>query len=138
MDRDEQRGLARARELDPLASYYHVQLGEVLLYDRRYDQAVAELVVALTKDPRLPEAEREQAYGEQLLAGGAAVCLCKLADVYDNLTDSPNMPAVKRAKSVANAKRYLELFRPTLHARCRVPFALVEAKLTEVAAGMTA
>ena len=99
---------------------------------------VANWVAALTKDTRLPEAEREEAYGRQLTAGGPAVCLCKLADVYDNLSDSRTMPAEKRAKSVANARRYLAVFRPNLPAEAKGPFALVEAKLAEVAGGMTA
>ena len=99
---------------------------------------VATWVVALTKDKRLPEAEREEAYGKQLAAGGLPVCLCKLADVYDNLTDSRAMPAEKRAKTVANARRYLAVFRPNLPAEARAAFALVEAKLAEAAAGMTA
>ena len=95
-------------------------------------------MVALTKDKRLPEAEREEAYGQQLAAGGLSVCLCKLADVYDNLTDSPTMPPAKRAKSVANARRYLAVFRPNLPAEAKAAFDLVEAKLAEVVDGMTA
>src|SRR5262245_62498356 len=77
---------------------------------------VAAWVVALTKDKRLPESRREEAYGKQLAAGNSPVCLCKLADVYDNLTDSRTMPPQKRAKSVANARRYLAVFRPNLPA----------------------
>jgi guanosine-3',5'-bis(diphosphate) 3'-pyrophosphohydrolase len=103
-----------------------------------FNQDVATWVVALTKDKRLPEAEREEAYGQQLAAGGLSVCLCKLADVYDNLTDSPTMPPAKRAKSVANARRYLAVFRPTLPAEAKAAFDLVEAKLAEVDGGMTA
>jgi guanosine-3',5'-bis(diphosphate) 3'-pyrophosphohydrolase len=103
-----------------------------------FGREVATWVVALTKDKRLPEAEREEAYGKQLATGGLPVCLCKLADVYDNLTDSPTMPPDKRAKSVANARRYLAVFRPTLSAETRAAFDLVEAKLAEVNSGMTA
>jgi guanosine-3',5'-bis(diphosphate) 3'-pyrophosphohydrolase len=99
---------------------------------------VARWVAALTKDTRLPEAEREEAYGRQLVAGGLTVCLCKLADIYDNLTDSGHLSPEKRAKSVANARRYLAVFRPALTAEARAAFALVESKLAEVAAGMTA
>jgi guanosine-3',5'-bis(diphosphate) 3'-pyrophosphohydrolase len=103
-----------------------------------FSQDVATVVVALTKDKRLPEAEREEAYGKQLAAGGPAVCLCKLADVYDNLTDSHTMPLEKRAKSVANARRYLAVFRPNLPDKAKAAFELVETKLAEVADGMTA
>ncbi len=99
---------------------------------------VARWVAALTKETRLPEVEREEAYGKNLAAGGVPVCLCKLADVYDNLCDSENLPAEKRAKTLANGRRYLAVFRPNLPAEANAAFALVEAKLTEVSAGMTA
>ncbi|HEY2784453.1 MAG TPA: HD domain-containing protein [Fimbriiglobus sp.] len=99
---------------------------------------VAGWVAALTKDGRLPETDREEAYGKALAAGGTAVCFCKLADVYDNLCDSPSMPVEKRAKTLANARRYLAVFRPRLPAEARAAFALVEAKLAEIAAGSTA
>jgi guanosine-3',5'-bis(diphosphate) 3'-pyrophosphohydrolase len=99
---------------------------------------VAKWVAALTKDNRLPDVEREEAYGKQLAAGGLPVCLCKLADVYDNMCDSRNLPPEKRAKSMNNARRYLAVFRPTLPVEAKAAFALVEAKLAEVAAGMTA
>jgi (p)ppGpp synthase/HD superfamily hydrolase len=49
---------------------------------------VASLVAALTKDMRLPEAEREAAYDQQLAAAPWQARLIKLADVYDNLCDS--------------------------------------------------
>jgi guanosine-3',5'-bis(diphosphate) 3'-pyrophosphohydrolase len=103
-----------------------------------FGRDVATWVVALTKDKRLPEAEREEAYGKRLAAGGPAVCLCKLADVYDNLTDSHTMSLEKRAKSIANARRYLAVFRPNLPAEAKAAFDLVEAKLAEVVDGMTA
>lgn len=50
--------------------------------------AVADLVAALTKDMRIPECEREQAYEAQLAAAPWQARLIKLADVYDNLWDS--------------------------------------------------
>lgn len=104
----------------------------------RFGVDVAELVAALTKDTRLPEPDREAAYGKKLLAGGPAVCLCKLADVYDNLRDSRHLPPPKQKKSAANARRYLDLFRPAVPPEARAAFALVEAKLGDIIAGMTA
>jgi len=103
-----------------------------------FGRDVAAWVIALTKDNRLPEKEREEFYGKQLAAGGLPVCLCKLADVYDNLADSGTVPPEKRKKTVANAKRYLAVFRPNLPAEAKSAFALVEAKLAEVDAGRPA
>jgi len=51
-------------------------------------EEVAALVAVLTKDMRLPEAEREEAYDRQLAAAPWQARLIKLADVYDNLCDS--------------------------------------------------
>jgi guanosine-3',5'-bis(diphosphate) 3'-pyrophosphohydrolase len=49
---------------------------------------IAEAVAHLTKDKRLPEAEREIAFCEQIDRGGWRVRLVKLADAYDNLSDA--------------------------------------------------
>ncbi len=51
-------------------------------------EEVASLVAALTKDMRMPEAQREQAYDSQLAEAPWQARLIKLADVYDNLCDS--------------------------------------------------
>src|SRR5439155_10521577 len=48
---------------------------------------VAEWVAALSKDKRLPEGEREQAYAAALARAPWQVKACKLADVYDNVMD---------------------------------------------------
>ena len=48
----------------------------------------ARLVAALTKDSRLPEPERDEAYKKQLLAADWRVRLVKLADIYDNVYDA--------------------------------------------------
>lgn len=55
-----------------------------------FGQEVAEAVAALTKDARLPEAEREAAYDRQLTAASWQARLVKLADVYDNYCDAQN------------------------------------------------
>jgi guanosine-3',5'-bis(diphosphate) 3'-pyrophosphohydrolase len=55
--------------------------------EREFSFEVANVVAALTKDMRLPEAEREAAYDRQLAAAPWQARLVKLADVYDNLID---------------------------------------------------
>lgn len=49
---------------------------------------IAEAVACLSKDTRLPEAQREIAFYEQIDRGPWRVRLVKLADAYDNLCDS--------------------------------------------------
>jgi (p)ppGpp synthase/HD superfamily hydrolase len=56
--------------------------------EEAFGHEVAAYVAAMSKDGRLPEAERETAYDEQLAAGPWQARLIKLADVYDNLTDA--------------------------------------------------
>jgi (p)ppGpp synthase/HD superfamily hydrolase len=54
----------------------------------QFNKEVADTVAALTKDARLPEAEREAAYDRQLSKASWQARLVKLADVYDNFCDS--------------------------------------------------
>jgi len=54
----------------------------------QFGQEAADAVAALTKDARLPEAEREDAYDRQLSQASWQARLVKLADVYDNFCDS--------------------------------------------------
>jgi (p)ppGpp synthase/HD superfamily hydrolase len=77
---------------------------------------VADMVSALTKDMRLPDAKRESEYDRQLAEGPWEARLIKLADVYDNITDAPtsNIPLkyadkVKRAVALARGDDRLEL-----------------------------
>ncbi len=53
----------------------------------RFGAPVADCVAALSKDPRLPEPEREPAYDEQIRRADWRAKLIKLADVYDNTCD---------------------------------------------------
>ena len=52
-----------------------------------FGKAVADIVAALTKDMRMPEAEREAAYDRELAGAAWQAKLVKLADVYDNTCD---------------------------------------------------
>ena len=68
---------------------------------------VADLVVTLTKDMRLPEKEREPDYDRALRAADRRAKLIKLADVYDNLCDGAQGP--HRKGSLEKARRALEI-----------------------------
>ncbi len=65
----------------------------------------ARLVAALSKDPRLPEAEREPAYDEALARAGWKAHLVKLADQYDNLSDVDPSARKKVRRAVERARR---------------------------------
>jgi (p)ppGpp synthase/HD superfamily hydrolase len=52
-----------------------------------FGRRVADVVAALTKDMRRPEAEREAEYDRQLAAAPWQATPVKLADVYDNMSD---------------------------------------------------
>jgi (p)ppGpp synthase/HD superfamily hydrolase len=75
--------------------------------EETFGRDVADYVAAMSKDGRLPEAERERAYDEQLAAGPWQGRLIKLADVYDNLTDARTDWGRKRI--IERAERALSL-----------------------------
>ncbi len=52
-----------------------------------FGDEIAAWVAALSKDPRLPESEREQVYRKAIQAAPWQVKVIKLADTYDNLSD---------------------------------------------------
>jgi guanosine-3',5'-bis(diphosphate) 3'-pyrophosphohydrolase len=58
-----------------------------------FGEAVADCVVALSKNALLPHDRREREYDEGLARASRQARLVKLADVYDNLSDSVNNPA---------------------------------------------
>jgi guanosine-3',5'-bis(diphosphate) 3'-pyrophosphohydrolase len=91
----------------------------------RFGPDVARWVAALTKDKRLPEQERENAYAAGLAAGGWQIHLCKLADIYDNLLDSAHLSAEKRQKTFARSRFYLAALEPYLTSESRPAFNIV-------------
>lgn len=74
---------------------------------QHFGREVADYVVAMTKDMRLPEKQREDAYFAQLAAGPWQGRLIKLADSYDNLESV--WDAASRRKQLAKSKRALEI-----------------------------
>ena len=71
---------------------------------------VAEYVALLSKDKRLPEQQREQAYLTALRDCPLEVKLLKLADLYDNLIDSSGLPSALRLKKISKATQCLEMY----------------------------
>lgn len=89
---------------------------------------IADWVAALTKEMRLPDDEREKKYRGVLASSPWPVIVCKLADIYDNLTDSATLTSEQRAKTVERSRIYLETMRAALPAEAATAFQLTFAK----------
>src|SRR5262245_59210387 len=74
--------------------------------EERFGPRVAGWVAVLSKDMRLPDDDREAAYMAALSAAEPAVKLAKLADIYDNLTDSRHLSPGARQRTIARSQRY--------------------------------
>ena len=75
---------------------------------KHFGQAVADGVVLLTKDSRRPEAERDAEYHRTIQAAPWKVQVCKLADMYDNASDSATMSTEQRQRSMVKLRKYLD------------------------------
>lgn len=76
-----------------------------------FGEEIARWVSFLTKNKKLPEERREAAYLAELAAAPWQVKACKLADLYDNMTDSVHLPVEKRPKSLLRYAQYWNAFR---------------------------
>ena len=76
--------------------------------EESFGKDVADMVACLTKDMRLPEPQREPAYDAGLAKGPWQARLIKLADVYDNLTESDSAD-VPKGKLIEKARRAIHL-----------------------------
>jgi guanosine-3',5'-bis(diphosphate) 3'-pyrophosphohydrolase len=101
---------------------------------KHFGDEVAAWVAALSKDKRLPEGEREQAYVKQLVQAPWQVKVSKLADVFDNLMDSVHTAPEQQAKTFRNAHRYLNALKPDLPESARRPWELVAQLLADLEA----
>lgn len=101
---------------------------------QKFGDRVAGWVGALSKDMRLPEAEREAAYIAKLTAAEPGVKIAKLADIFDNLTDSRHLSSTARQRAVARTGTYLAAIEQNLPEVARQPLAIVRQLFTEVAA----
>lgn len=99
--------------------------------ENQFGAEVAGWVAALSKDKRLPEAEREKAYEKQLGQAPWQVKVCKLADIFDNLMDAVQMPEEKQARSIRNAHRYLDALKSRLPAEAHRPWEIVSQLLAD-------
>jgi (p)ppGpp synthase/HD superfamily hydrolase len=99
---------------------------------------VAKWVAALTKDMRLPHDEREDNYAKGLAAADWQVKALKLADIYDNLGDSKHLSPGGRRRTATKTRFYLAAIRTGLPEQVQPALKLVESRLAELEAGLTA
>jgi guanosine-3',5'-bis(diphosphate) 3'-pyrophosphohydrolase len=105
--------------------------------DEHFGPTVGKWVAALTKNATLPFEEREAEYRSRLAAADWQVKACKLADIYDNMGDVKNFAPAGRRKNAEKSRKYIAAMRPTLPEQLLPALALVEARLAELAAGLT-
>jgi guanosine-3',5'-bis(diphosphate) 3'-pyrophosphohydrolase len=103
----------------------------------RFGPEVAAWVAALTKDMRLPHDEREEAYAKAIAGADWQVKVLKLADIYDNLTDSHHLSPTARRKTASKSHFYLDAIRQDLPEQAQAALRLVEQRLAELEAGLT-
>jgi guanosine-3',5'-bis(diphosphate) 3'-pyrophosphohydrolase len=99
---------------------------------------VARWVAALSKDSRLPNDEREQAYCEQLAAADWQAKVIKLADQYDNLGDCNYLDAKGRKKTANKVRAYVDAVRDGLPSAGQNGVRLVEERLAELESSLKA
>jgi guanosine-3',5'-bis(diphosphate) 3'-pyrophosphohydrolase len=92
---------------------------------------IAGWVAALSKDKRLPWAEREAAYCRALAEAPWPVLVCKLADVYDNLSDAASLSESGQARVFDNARRYLAALKEDLKPEAAAAWQTVAEWLRE-------
>jgi len=98
----------------------------------RFGATVAAWVAALSKDKRMREEQREAAYMQTLASAPWQVKVCKLADIYDNLTDFANLAAKGRKKALNRSRQYLDALGRDLPKQVKQPFEIVSKLLSRL------
>lgn len=99
---------------------------------KTFGPEVAELVVWVTKDSRLPEEQREAAYCQGLSKAPWQARVCKLADIFDNLQDSRHLSPAHRAKTKTKARRYLDALAANLSPEAAPAWKIVDELLHKI------
>jgi guanosine-3',5'-bis(diphosphate) 3'-pyrophosphohydrolase len=95
--------------------------------EEHFGTEVAQWVAILSKDKRQPDEPREIAYDAGVFAGGWPIHMCKLADLYDNLSDMSILTPAARKRTLARTRKFLNEFQQHVHPNARRAFDLVEA-----------
>lgn len=99
---------------------------------------VAAVVATLTKDMRLPEAEREQRYDAALRDGCWRARVIKLADAFDNLCDVGGTPGLGPAalrKAIGTCERAIAIAEHDSHPAVVRGIEALRAAMAACAAG---
>lgn len=102
--------------------------------EEAFGKRIADWVSLLSKDPRLPFERREELYRQALGQAPWQVQLCKLADIYDNLTDLRTSRAAGVRKSLEKIEAYLKILEETGHPQTQDARSKTRALLQHVAA----
>lgn len=94
---------------------------------KHFGKAVADGVALLTKDSRLPEAERDAEYHRTIQAAPWKVQVCKLADMYDNASDSSIISIDQRQRILGKLRKYLEEFDGHIKPEAQQAFGITKA-----------
>jgi guanosine-3',5'-bis(diphosphate) 3'-pyrophosphohydrolase len=101
----------------------------------RYGDEVASWVGLLSKDMRVQEDEREKLYKAALSAAPWQVKVCKLGDIYDNISDSGQLSPEKRRHTCERSRGYLAVLNDLALPPAAVQaYGLVNALLQETEA----
>jgi guanosine-3',5'-bis(diphosphate) 3'-pyrophosphohydrolase len=100
--------------------------------EEKFGQEVAAWVATLSKDKRQQDRPREQAYMAGLVRAPWQVKVCKLADIFDNLTDLVHTRPEQQKKSLQRSRSYLQALEPDLPEQAQRPFAIVKQLLAEM------
>jgi guanosine-3',5'-bis(diphosphate) 3'-pyrophosphohydrolase len=100
----------------------------------QFGPEIASWVSSLSKDMRRPFDAREEAYCRELAAAGWEVQVCKLADIFDNVTDSADAVPERRARTLSHARRYLEALRGNLKPQAAAAWQTVANLVQEASA----
>jgi len=79
--------------------------------EKLFGTRVAQWAALLSKDRRLPGVKREKEYIRQLAGAPDVVKLAKIADIYDNLTDSLNASPKTKTKTLSRVKTYFAVLK---------------------------
>lgn len=104
---------------------------------RHFGTDVANWVVALTKDMRLPDEQKEEDYLRVLTAADWQVKVIKLADIYDNMGDCQHFSQSGRKRMAARSRQVLEAVRPGIPADAQHTVKIVEKRLAQLEASCT-
>lgn len=100
--------------------------------DKNFGREIAEWVACLTKIKSLPEVAREEDYLQRLLAAPWQVRACKLADMFDNLSDMTNLPPERRGHTIKRIKHYFASLQESPEKELQGPLKLVSGLIQEV------